>query len=127
MKENIVESKSLDFAVKCIELYKHLTFECKEYILSKQMVRSDTSIGANIKEAVRGQSNADFISKMSISLKEASETEYWLTLLEKTNYITPLQFQSMIADCKELIAILTSITKTAKQNIEKQKMQNAIR
>jgi four helix bundle protein len=127
MKENIVESKSLDFAVKCIELYKHLTFECKEYILSKQMVRSGTSIGANIKEAVRGQSNADFISKMSISLKEASETEYWLTLLEKTNYITPLQFQSMIADCKELIAILTSITKTAKQNIEKQKMQNAIR
>lgn len=91
------------------------------------MVRSGTSIGANIKEAVRGQSNADFISKMSISLKEASETEYWLTLLEKTNYITPLQFQSMIADCKELIAILTSITKTAKQNIEKQKMQNAIR
>ena len=85
------------------------------------MVRSGTSIGANIKEAVRGQSNADFISKMSISLKEASETEYWLTLLEKTNYITPLQFQSMIADCKELIAILTSITKTAKQNIEKQK------
>lgn len=127
MKENIVESKSLDFAVKCIELYKHLTFESKEYILSKQMVRSGTSIGANIKEAVRGQSNADFISKMSISLKEASETEYWLTLLEKTNYITPLQFQSMIADCKELIAILTSITKTAKQNIEKQKMQNAIR
>ncbi len=127
MKENIVESKSLDFAIKCIELYKHLTFESKEYILSKQMVRSGTSIGANIKEAVRGQSNADFISKMSISLKEASETEYWLTLLEKTNYITPLQFQSMIADCKELIAILTSITKTAKQNIEKQKMQTAIR
>lgn len=125
MKENIVESKSLDFAVKCIELYKHLTFECKEYILSKQMVRSGTSIGANIKEAVRGQSNADFISKMSISLKEASETEYWLTLLEKTNYITPLQFQSMIADCKELIAILTSITKTAKLNIDKKKMQNS--
>ena len=90
------------------------------------MVRSGTSIGANIKEAVRGQSNADFISKMSISLKEASETEYWLTLLEKTNYITPQQFQSMIADCKELIAILTSITKTAKQNLEKQKMQTAI-
>ena len=89
------------------------------------MVRSDTSIGANIKEAVRGQSNADFISKMSISLKEASETEYWLTLLEKTNYITPQQFQSMIADCKELIAILTSITKTAKLNIDKKKMQNA--
>ena len=125
MKENIVESKSLDFAVKCIELYKHLTFESKEYILSKQMVRSGTSIGANIKEAVRGQSNADFISKMSISLKEASETEYWLTLLEKTNNITPQQFQSMIADCKELIAILTSITKTAKLNIDKKKMQNA--
>lgn len=89
------------------------------------MVRSGTSIGANIKEAVRGQSNADFISKMSISLKEASETEYWLTLLEKTNYITPQQFQSMIADCKELIAILTSITKTAKLNIDKKKMQNA--
>ena len=125
MKETIVESKSLDFAVKCIELYKHLTFESKEYILSKQMVRSGTSIGANIKEAVRGQSNADFISKMSISLKEASETEYCLTLLEKTNYITPQQFQSMIADCKELIAILTSITKTAKLNIDKKKMQNA--
>ena len=89
------------------------------------MVRSGTSIGANIKEAVRGQSNADFISKMSISLKEASETEYWLTLLEKTNYITPQQFQSMIADCKELIAILTSITKTAKLNIDKKKIQNA--
>ncbi|MCQ2190053.1 MAG: four helix bundle protein [Paludibacteraceae bacterium] len=119
MKENIVESKSLEFAVRCVNLYKYLNSEKKEYILSKQLVRSGTSIGANIKEAIRGQSNADFLSKMSISLKEANETEYWLTLLEKTNYLTSIQFQSMYTDCKELIALLTSITKTVKQNINK--------
>ncbi|MCQ2188838.1 MAG: four helix bundle protein [Paludibacteraceae bacterium] len=124
MKENIVESKSLDFAVRCVNLYKYLNSEKKEYILSKQLVRSGTSIGANIKEAIRGQSNADFLSKMSISLKEANETEYWLTLLTKTNYITDFQSQSMIDDCNELIALLISITKTAKQNIEKQKTNN---
>lgn len=121
MKENIVESKSLDFAVRCVNLYKYLNSEKKEYILSKQLVRSGTSIGANIKEAIRGQSNADFLSKMSISLKEANETEYWLTLLMKTDYITPTQFQSMNENCNELIALLTKITKTAKQNIENKK------
>ena len=116
MKENIVESKSLDFAVKCIELYKHLTFESKEYILSKQMVRSGTSIGANIKEAVRGQSNADFISKMSISLKEASETGYWLELLFKTNYIDEITYKSLSSQCTSIRVMLISSVNTAKEN-----------
>lgn len=112
MKENVVADKSKTFAIRIIKLYQFLCDEKKEYVLSKQILRSGTSIGANIKEAVRGQSKADFYYKMNIALKEASETEYWLELLYETNYLTESQFQSIYPDCQELLKILMSITKT---------------
>ena len=89
----------------------------KEYVMSKQVLRSGTSIGANVKEALRGQSRADFRAKMNIALKEASETEYWLELLHESDYITEEQFQSIIADNIEIIKILTSIVKNADNNV----------
>ncbi len=93
MKENnVVVEKSKKFAIRIIKLYQYLCENKKEFILSKQLLRSGTSIGANVKEAIRGQSKADFISKLNISLKETSETEYWLELLYETNYITKVQF-----------------------------------
>ncbi len=93
-------------------MYKYLVSEKKEYILSKQILRCGTSIGANVKEAIRGQSKADFYSKMNIALKEASETEYWLELLHESDYIESVHFQSIYSDCQELLKILMSITKT---------------
>lgn len=115
MKENnVIMDKSKAFAVRIIRAYQYLHDEKKEWILSKQMLKSGTSIGANVKEAIRGQSKADFIAKMNISLKEASETEYWLELLHETEYLTEEQFNSMYNDCKELLRILTSIVKTSK-------------
>ena len=89
----------------------------KEYVMSKQVLRSGTSIGANVKEALRGQSKADFRAKMNIALKETSETEYWLELLHESDYITEEQFQSIIADNIEIIKILTSIVKNADNNV----------
>ena len=89
----------------------------KEYVMSKQVLRSGTSIGANVKEALRGQSKADFRAKMNIALKEASETEYWLELLHESDYISEEQFQSIIADNIEIIKILTSIVKNADDNV----------
>jgi len=86
----------------------------KEYILSKQILRSGTSIGANVKEAIRGQSKADFYAKLNISLKEASETEYWLELLHESGYMSDIEFNSIYPECQELIKILVSITKTQK-------------
>ena len=96
--------------------YRYLTNEQKEYVLSKQLLRCGTSIGANISEAQRGQSKADFISKMSIALKEANETLYWLKLLYKTDYLNKSQFDSLNGDITELISILTSICKTSNSN-----------
>ena len=116
--ENIIVVKSKDFAIKIIRLYRHLTDEKHEYVLSKQILRSGTSIGANIKEAIRVQSNSDFGAKMNIALKEASETEYWLELLHETEYLTDNQYNSVINDCVELIRILTSIVKTTFTNNE---------
>lgn len=113
--DNIIVDKSKAFAVRTINLYKYLCNEKKEFVLSKQLLRSGTSIGANVKEAIRGQSKDDFAHKINISLKEASESEYWLELLCETNYITKLQFDSIIADCRELIKILTSIIKTCRK------------
>lgn len=112
MSGNVIENKSFDFAIRIVNLYKHLSFEMKEQIISKQLLRSGTSIGANVAEAQHAQSNADFYSKMSIALKEAGETEYWLKLLYKTEYLTEKQFSSMNEAINELIAILTSICKT---------------
>ena len=95
MKENAVADKSFEFAVRIVKLYKYLVQEHKEYVLSKQLLRCGTSIGANIAEAQRGQSKADFTAKMSIALKEANETEYWLKLLYRTDYLNQSQYISM--------------------------------
>ena len=119
MKDNVIVEKSKAFAIRIIKVYKYLTTEKKEYVLSKQMLRSGTSIGANVKEAIRGQSKPDFYSKMNISLKEASETEYWLELLyDESGYFEKEHFNSINADCEELLKILVSITKTQKNNAE---------
>lgn len=114
MKENIVVDKSKSFALRIIKLYKYLCEEKKEFVLSKQVLRSGTSVGANVKEAIRGQSKADFYAKMNIALKEISETEYWLELLHESKYIEEMQFESIYQDCQELIKLLVSITKTQK-------------
>ena len=114
-EENLIVEKSKSFAVRIIRLYQHLNAEKKEFILSKQILRSGTSIGANVKEAARAQSKADFISKMQIALKEASETEYWIELLQETDYITEKAGTSLISDCKELLKMITAIIKTAKE------------
>ena len=112
--ENIIVVKSKAFAIRIVKLSKFLNDSKKEFILSKQIIRSGTSIGANIKEAIRGQSKADFYAKMNIALKEASETEYWLEILNETDYIDNNLFESLYSDCQELIKILISITKTQK-------------
>lgn len=111
-QENVVRDKSYAFARRCVRLYKYLCEEKKEYVLSKQLLRSGTSIGANIAESQYGQTKLDFASKLSISQKEAGETEFWLKLLGDENYITQVQAESMLADCRELIRLLQSITKT---------------
>ena len=111
-ENNIVAAKSKSFALRTIKLHRYLCNEKKEFILSKQVLRSGTSIGANVRESLHGQSKADFYSKMNIALKEASETEYWLELLHESGYIDNEPFESIYSDCKELLKILISITKT---------------
>ena len=112
--DNIIAVKSKLFALRIIRLYKYLCNDKNEFVLSKQILRCGTSIGANVREAIRAQSRADFIAKMSISLKEASETEYWLELLIESEYIGPTEGENIMSDCQELISILTCIIKTAK-------------
>lgn len=114
MKNNIVADKSKLFAIRIIRLYKYLRNNKREYYLSKQLVRSGTSIGANIREAIISFSNADFIYKMNTALKEACETEYWLELLHETDFITDTEFKSIYKDCNELAKLLTAIVKTSK-------------
>ena len=115
MKEqNVILEKSMDFAVRIVNLYKYLSNEKSEKVLSKQLLRCGTSIGANAAEGAQGQSKNDFIAKMSIALKEATETRYWLTLLHKTQYLTKEQYESVLCDCEEIIRILTAIIKTSK-------------
>ena len=108
----IIADKSFEFAVRIVNLSKYLMNEHKEYVLSKQLLRSGTSIGANIAEAQRGQSRADFLAKMCIALKEANETNYWLRLLYRTEYLSHAQFESMQQDILEILSILTAICKT---------------
>jgi len=110
-----VQEKSKEFAIRIVNLYKYLYEEKKEFIMSKQILRSGTSIGANLAEGDFASSKADFINKIHISLKEASETGYWLELLNKTDYITKEQFDSLYKDCDELMCLLVSIVKKAKQ------------
>jgi four helix bundle protein len=114
MKENIIKNKSFDFALRIIKMYQYLCESKKEFILSKQLLRSGTSIGANIREAEHAESRADFIHKMAISLKEANETDYWIELLYKSNYIDGTQFTSIKIDIDELLKLLISISKSTK-------------
>lgn len=111
-----MKEKSYSFAIRSVKLYKYLVTEQKEFVLSKQILRSGTSIGANIEEANSGQSKNDFIAKLSISLKEAKETHYWLRLLHDCDYLSKNLFDSLLADCNELIALITKIIKTAREN-----------
>ena len=118
MKNNIILDKSFNFATRVVKLYKYLTIEKKEYVLSKQLLRCGTSIGANINEAQAGQSKADFIAKMSIASKEARESKYWIDLLIKTNYlnIEDKHTKSLQNDIKEIIKLLTSIVKSCQES-----------
>ena len=112
--DKTAEEKSFLFAVRIVKLCNHLTANKKAYSLSNQLLRSGTSIGANLAEAQQAQSRPDFVSKLSIALKEAVETNYWLRLLHATNYLTDLEFNSIVTDCQELEKMLTAIIKTAK-------------
>ncbi len=119
-KENIVKDKSLSFAIRIVNLYKYLVAEKRETVMSKQLLRCGTSIGANIREAEQAQSRADFLSKQNIALKEANETEYWLELLMQTGFITQNEYESINNDCVELNKLLISIIKSTKQPNENQ-------
>jgi len=119
MKDNIILEKTMDFSVRVIRLYKYLCKNCCEHDIAKQLLRSGTSVGANVHEAHNGQSNKDFLAKMYIAFKEATETEYWLKLLSRTDYLTVEQSESMLADCVEIKKILTAIIKTIKANTQK--------
>lgn len=111
-RENICAEKSVDFAVRIVKFYKYLCDEKKEYVLSKQILRSGTSIGANIRESKNAQSKADFISKLNIALKEADETQYWLEIMEKSEIVKSEQIEGLNKEVSEIIAILvTSIKK----------------
>ena len=116
MKDNILLDKSFAFSIRVVTAYKFLITEKREYILSKQFLRSGTSIGANAEEAVGGQSPADFISKMSIAYKEARETKYWIRLLNATGYFDDPQVKSLLDDVEELLRILGKILITSKEN-----------
>ena len=118
--------KSKDFALRVVRLYKYLCDEKHEYVLSKQLLRCGTSIGANLSEAMYGISRKDFLSKAYISLKECAETNYWLELLHNAEYLNDTEYESIAKDCTELLKLLTSITKTTTQNdkISKQLISN---
>ena len=116
MNESFIYNKAVDFAVRIVNLYKYLTEIKKETIMSKQLLRSGTSIGANISEALSAESTADFIHKLSISQKEINETQYWLTLLQKTEYISEKQYESIQQDCEDIRKMLISIIITSKKN-----------
>jgi len=132
MKENVLLDKSFQFqgnfslretafasfAIRVVKLYKYLCDEKKEFILSKQLLRSGTSVCANINEAQEGQSKNDFISKLSISLKEARESKYWIELLKETNYLSDKEANSLLDDLIEILKLLTSVIKSTKENIK---------
>ncbi len=118
MSESIIKNKSFKFAVRIVNLYKYLIENKKEFVLSKQMLRSGTSIGANVREALNGESKADFIHKLAIAQKETDETLYWLELLKETEYITGEAFVSMQNDCTEILKIISSIIITSKKQVK---------
>jgi four helix bundle protein len=121
-KNNITMTKSYDLAVRMIKLYQHLTGKKKEFILSKQLIRSGTSIAANIREAYDAESDKDFVHKLAISQKECSEAGLWLELLKDTDYLSEKEFESIYADTEEVYKIITSIILTKKQNMKKKKI-----
>lgn len=113
---NVAVEKSMAFSIRIVHLFQHLTEQKHEYVLSKQLLRSGTSIGANLREATFAQTKKEFISKAQIALKEAAETQYWLELLSQTDYLTPKEFDSISPDCNELVGLLVASIKTAKSN-----------
>ncbi len=120
---NAIQTKSRDFAIRIIGCYKFLTEQKGEYVISKQLLRCGTSIGANTRESKNAQSRMDFLNKLNIALKEADETEYWLDLLHATNYLDDTQYESVNSDCAELIKLLTSIIKKLKETGDKNNYQ----
>jgi four helix bundle protein len=114
--DNVVQSKSYSFAIRIVEVYKYLNSEKKEFVLSKQLLRSGTSIGANVEEAIGGQSRKDFFAKLTIAYKKARESHYWIRLLKDTNYLTEDQYNSLIKDVEELLKIIGSIQKTIRNS-----------
>ena len=118
MKENILKEKSFLFAIRIINLYKFLKKEHKEFVLSQQIIKSGTSVGAIVRESEHAESLKDFVHKLSIGLKEINETEYWLDLLFATEYINEKMYDSLKSDCVELIKLLTASVKTSKTKIE---------
>ena len=117
-EENIIIEKSFRFAIRIVNLYKYLTAEKREFVISKQVLRSGTSIGANIREAVAGQTKPMFAAKLNIALSEANETDYWIDLLNATEYLSDKEIQSLKDECVELIRLLTSIIKSARENLK---------
>lgn len=111
-KDNIIQIKSYDFAVRVVKLYKHLSQEKKEFVLSKQLLRSGTSIGANVEEAIGGQSRKDFFAKLTIAYKEARESHYWIRLLKDTDFLSDKESESLLKDIEEILKIIGSIQKT---------------
>ena len=112
--DNTIEIKSFQFAIRIVKLCKHIQDTKKEYTLTKQLLRSGTSVGANVAESQQAQSRPDFIAKLSIALKEAVESNYWLRLMYATEYLAEKEYSSVIADCKELEKLLTAIIRSAK-------------
>lgn len=117
MKENIIKKKSFEFAIRIVKLFQHLQAEKKEYVLSKQLLRSGTSVGAMVREAEHSESKGDFVHKLAIAKKEINETIYWLELLNATEYLTQKEFESINADAVEIIKLITRIIKSTKSNI----------
>ncbi len=117
MNENIIKKKSFEFAIRVVKLFQHLQAEKKEFVLSKQLLRSGTSVGALVREAEHSEIKADFIHKLAIAQKEINETIYWLELLNSTDYLTQKEFESINNDAIEIIKLITSIIKTTKSNI----------
>lgn len=119
MSENIIKTKSFNFALRIVNLYKFLCSEKKEYVLSKQLLRSGTSIGALVREAEQAESKLDFIHKLAIAQKEANESDYWVELLFQSDYLNEIQYQSLKSDIIEINKILASIIISTKQNLKK--------
>ncbi|MCX6251899.1 MAG: four helix bundle protein [Bacteroidetes bacterium] len=114
--DNLIQIKTYNFALRIVKLYRHLVEEKKEFVLSKQVLKSGTSIGANVEEALGGQSRADFTSKLAVAYKEARETNYWIRILRDSEYITAQQAKSILDDIEEILRIIAKIQITTKKN-----------